>query len=353
MGPVIGEDGLLGILQAGHKRKGAFGEDELRLIGSLAGLASIAVSNARLADKLAASQATLERTADAERALREIARRMMSSQDPAGLLQDVTQEAASLGQFLVQEPLKFVGTLAVHGLAVFDQDFPFTYVTDLNPWYRWWLAVPNYLFMLGGVVGLLVGLRWPPGPDPEQRRRSRFTLGVVGAERMALGDGRDSRVPGRRVQLGQRRRLRELPGKRVLAATRSQDENAHRASLVRRHQVACLRGRSRGRALADRLRRRLDVVRRGGDRRALQRRRRLPVAAVGGSRRLGERPRRVVERAKLPGEKIERGFGVRAHLERQPRGLRRLVVTLHAVRLDELFDGRLGGGARDSQARGQ
>ncbi len=94
--PVIGEDGLLGVLQAGHRDPGAFGEDELRLIGALSGLASIAVTNARLAERLATSQATLERTANAERALREIARRMMSSQDPAGLLQDVTQEAASL-----------------------------------------------------------------------------------------------------------------------------------------------------------------------------------------------------------------------------------------------------------------
>ena len=94
--PVIGEDGLLGVLQAGHRDPGAFGEDELRLIGALSGLASIAVTNARLAERLATSQATLQRTANAERALREIARRMMSSQDPAGLLQDVTQEAASL-----------------------------------------------------------------------------------------------------------------------------------------------------------------------------------------------------------------------------------------------------------------
>ena len=52
------------------------------------------MTNARLAERLATSQATLQRTANAERALREIARRMMSSQDPAGLLQDVTQEAA-------------------------------------------------------------------------------------------------------------------------------------------------------------------------------------------------------------------------------------------------------------------
>src|SRR4051812_47837180 len=94
--PVIGEDGLLGVLQAGHRDIGAFGEDELRLIGSLAGLASIAVTNARLVERLDASQGALERTADSERALREIARRMMTTQEPAQLLQDVTEEAARL-----------------------------------------------------------------------------------------------------------------------------------------------------------------------------------------------------------------------------------------------------------------
>jgi PAS domain S-box-containing protein len=94
--PVIGEDGLVGVLQAGNREVGAFGDEELRLIGSLAGLASIAVTNARLADRLAASQGALERTADSERALREIARRMMTTQEPAQLLQDVTEEAARL-----------------------------------------------------------------------------------------------------------------------------------------------------------------------------------------------------------------------------------------------------------------
>lgn len=97
-----------------------------------------------------------------------------------------TSDPKSLGQFLAQEPLKLVGTLAVHAFAVFDQDFPFTYITDLNPWYRWWLAVPNYLYVLGGVVGLLVGLRWPPGDDAAQRARSRFTFGVLGAAAGAM-----------------------------------------------------------------------------------------------------------------------------------------------------------------------
>ncbi|HEU0242548.1 MAG TPA: PAS domain S-box protein [Candidatus Limnocylindrales bacterium] len=94
--PVIGEEGLLGVLQAGHRAIDAFGEDAIRLIGALATQAAIAITNARLVDRLASSQAALERTAEAERSLREIARRMMTIQDPGELLQDVVDEAARL-----------------------------------------------------------------------------------------------------------------------------------------------------------------------------------------------------------------------------------------------------------------
>ena len=94
--PVTGEDGLLGVLQAGHRAADAFGDEARRLIEALAGQASVAITNARLVERLASSQSALSRTADAERALREIARRMMTIQDPAELLQDVVDEAARL-----------------------------------------------------------------------------------------------------------------------------------------------------------------------------------------------------------------------------------------------------------------
>src|SRR5688572_30650460 len=48
---------------------------------------------------------------------------------------------------------------------------------------------------------------------------------------MALGDRGDPRVPGCCVQLRQRRRLRELPGKRMFATARADDEYPHRSSL--------------------------------------------------------------------------------------------------------------------------
>src|SRR5262249_15128874 len=82
--------------QIAHRDRDAFGDDAIRLLDALAGQAAIALANAGLVDRLASSQAALEHTADAERALREIARRLMTIQDPAELLQDLVDEAARL-----------------------------------------------------------------------------------------------------------------------------------------------------------------------------------------------------------------------------------------------------------------
>jgi PAS domain S-box-containing protein len=91
--PIIGEDGLLGVLQAGHRQPDAFGEDALRLIGALASQASIAITNARLVDRLASSQLALERSANTERSLREIAARITSVRDADTILAMIVDEA--------------------------------------------------------------------------------------------------------------------------------------------------------------------------------------------------------------------------------------------------------------------
>jgi hypothetical protein len=78
-------------------------------------------------------------------------------------------------QFLRDEPLRFAATLAIRTFALFDQDFPFTYVNDLTPWYRWYLAVPNYLFLLAGVVGLCLPSRLMGGG----RTRYYYTVGLL------------------------------------------------------------------------------------------------------------------------------------------------------------------------------
>ncbi|MFL5755719.1 MAG: GAF domain-containing protein, partial [Chloroflexota bacterium] len=94
--PVFGESGLQGVLQLGSRDRNAFGDDQVRLVERLAAQAAVAITNARLVDRLETSQAALGKKAGAERALREIAGRMMSIQDPGDLLQQVVDEAARL-----------------------------------------------------------------------------------------------------------------------------------------------------------------------------------------------------------------------------------------------------------------
>jgi hypothetical protein len=95
-------------------------------------------------------------------------------------------EELTTGEFMRQDPVRFGATLALHAFALFDHDFPFAYISDVNPWYRWPLAIPNYLFLLGGVAGLLIGLRWPLGSGAAERECARVTIGLLGAATGAL-----------------------------------------------------------------------------------------------------------------------------------------------------------------------
>jgi hypothetical protein len=61
--------------------------------------------------------------------------------------------------FLRTRPLLYGLTLGLHTFAVLDHDFPFTYVRDLHPWYRWPLSLVNYVFLAGTVYGMFLGLR--------------------------------------------------------------------------------------------------------------------------------------------------------------------------------------------------
>ena len=94
--PLVGERGPLGTLTVYTGEVDAFGEADARLLEALAGQAAIAMTNAGLIERLAASQADERRRADEERALREIAARITAIRDPSDLLQDVVDEAARL-----------------------------------------------------------------------------------------------------------------------------------------------------------------------------------------------------------------------------------------------------------------
>jgi PAS domain S-box-containing protein len=94
--PITGEHGPLGVIEVYAVNPDAFDDADAALIRALAGLAAIAITNARLIAELAESRAALERTAEAERTLREIAVRVSSILDPTEVLDRIVVEAARL-----------------------------------------------------------------------------------------------------------------------------------------------------------------------------------------------------------------------------------------------------------------
>ncbi len=62
------------------------------------------------------------------------------------------------GAFLLHHPFRYVGTLLLHGFGLLDRDLPFTYVTDLDPWYRLPLALANFAVLYFAAAGLALGL---------------------------------------------------------------------------------------------------------------------------------------------------------------------------------------------------
>ena len=94
--PLTTEDGPVGVINVHATRPDAFGPDELRIIGAIADLATIAVTNARLMERLNRSADELARRADIERALREIAVRLTGIRDPAEVLQLTVDEAVRI-----------------------------------------------------------------------------------------------------------------------------------------------------------------------------------------------------------------------------------------------------------------
>jgi PAS domain S-box-containing protein len=135
--PLVGDRGPLGTLTVYTGDIDAFGEADARLLEALAGQAAIALTNAGLIARLAASQADERRRADEERALREIAARITAIRDPSDLLQDVVDEAARLlraervridliGRDVGQVGYTYMGGgLGVGGAAVDDDGEPF------------------------------------------------------------------------------------------------------------------------------------------------------------------------------------------------------------------------------------
>ncbi len=94
--PILGEDGPLGALEVFRHTPGAFDEIDAAVLGGLADQAAVAMTNARLIDELARSQAAVERRAETERSLRDITARITSLRDPGEVLDRVVEEAKRL-----------------------------------------------------------------------------------------------------------------------------------------------------------------------------------------------------------------------------------------------------------------
>ena len=94
--PITGEHGPLGVIEVYAARQTHSTTPTRSLIRALAGQAAIAITNARLIAELAASRSALERTADAERTLREIAAIVTAMRDKDEILQAVVDAATRL-----------------------------------------------------------------------------------------------------------------------------------------------------------------------------------------------------------------------------------------------------------------
>jgi GAF domain-containing protein len=95
--PLTGEDKRpLGVLSVVSREPGTYSESDVETLSALATHASIAIVNANLMEALARSQADVERRADAERTLRQIAARVTALHEPDEVLQAIVDEARRL-----------------------------------------------------------------------------------------------------------------------------------------------------------------------------------------------------------------------------------------------------------------
>ena len=80
------------MLSVVSRRPGAYSDADTETLSALATHASIAIVNANLMEAMARSQADVERRAEAERSLRQIAARITALREPDEVLQDVVDE---------------------------------------------------------------------------------------------------------------------------------------------------------------------------------------------------------------------------------------------------------------------
>jgi len=76
----------------------------------------------------------------------------------------VTPDGESAPDLALRHPVAYAKTLAAHGFAMLDQDFPYTYVEDLHSPARWPLSLANYAFLFLALAGLGLGVSGASAP---------------------------------------------------------------------------------------------------------------------------------------------------------------------------------------------
>jgi PAS domain S-box-containing protein len=94
--PLPGEAGPIGTLSVVSRSIGAYDDADASVLTALSIQASIAIRNARLIEELARSRGVIERRAEAEQSLRQIAARITAIRRPGDLLQQIVDEARRL-----------------------------------------------------------------------------------------------------------------------------------------------------------------------------------------------------------------------------------------------------------------
>ena len=94
--PLLGDDGIIGVLSVGSNRADAFGDADAALLDALATQVSVAFATTRLFEALDRSSRDIARRAEAEHALREIAARITALREPSTILEQTTAEAGRL-----------------------------------------------------------------------------------------------------------------------------------------------------------------------------------------------------------------------------------------------------------------
>jgi hypothetical protein len=77
-----------------------------------------------------------------------------------------------------QHPVRGAATMGIHVFDVLDQDLPFTYITNLTPWYYPWLAFANLFVLAVACIGL-AGCGWYIRKSQPQARLAYLVLGAI------------------------------------------------------------------------------------------------------------------------------------------------------------------------------